>query len=98
MVRLRFSAIIGAYAKSKEPDKAKAVVFNAINDARSAWTSKSKTDDSTRLALWWMLHTPSEFIEVGKDHWAQLVLQCHARPRRIVERPQSWFWWCTVPS
>ena len=40
-------------AKSKEPDKAKAVLFNAINDARSAWTSKSKTDDSTRLALWW---------------------------------------------
>ena len=29
-----------------------------------------------------MLHTPSEFIEVGKDHWAQLVLQCHARTRR----------------
>ena len=40
-------------AKSKEPGKAKAVLFNAINDARSAWTSKSKTDDSTRLALWW---------------------------------------------
>ena len=52
-MRLSFSAIIGAYAKSKEPDKTKAVLFNAINDARSAWKSKSKTDDSTRLALWW---------------------------------------------
>ena len=36
--------------------------------------------------------------EVGKDHWAQLVLQWHARPRRIVERPQPWFRRCTVPS
>ena len=52
-MRLSFSAIIGAYAKSKELDKAKAVLFNAINDARSAWRSKAKTDDSTRLACWW---------------------------------------------
>ena len=31
----------------------------------------------------------AEFVELGPDHWAQLVLQCRVRPDAITARPGS---------
>ena len=45
--------------------------------------SKTKRTIYVRPSLEYVAHPVyGQFIEVGKDHWAQLVLQCHARHRR----------------